>query len=318
MAARPNASERLRRMLAVVPWILAHPGVTIGDLARRFGIPEREIERDLEILPMCGLPPYTPDRLIEVDLVDDRVRIRMAEYLDRPLRFTAAEGFAILAAGRALLAVPGSDAEGPLVDALAKLARVLGPVEGLTVEMGTIGQSDDTISTLQEAVAARRQLEIGYYSFGRDVETVRVVDPWAVHSAGGEWYLAAWCHQAGDERLFRVDRIRSVHSTGGTFPAPDVVPAADTFRAGADDPRVEMLLAEDDRWVVESYPVLETDVVADGRIRVVLAVSGQAWFERLALRLGPRSEIVAPDEMIGIARAAAARVLARYGVEETT
>ncbi len=318
MVGRPNASERLRRMLAVVPWILAHPGVTIGDLARRFGIPEREIERDLEILPMCGLPPYTPDRLIEVDLVDDQVRIRMAEYLDRPLRFTAAEGFAILAAGRALLAVPGSDAEGPLVDALAKLARVLGPVDGLTVEMGAVGESDDLITTLQEAVAERRALEIGYYSFGRDVETVRVVDPWAVHSAGGQWYLAAWCHQAGDERLFRLDRIRSVQPTGGTFPTPSAVPAADTFRAGPDDPRVEMFLGPDDHWVVESYPVIESEARADGRVRVVLAVSGQAWFERLALRLGPGSEIVAPAEMIGIARAAATRVLARYGVEETS
>jgi proteasome accessory factor C len=302
-------------MLAVVPWILAHPGVTLGELAARFGIPERDLERDLEILPLCGLPPYTPDRLIEVDLVDDRVRIRMAEYLDRPLRFTAAEGFAILAAGRALLAVPGSDTEGPLVDALAKLARVLGPVEGVTVDIGAVGESDDLVRQLQDAVTGRRQLEIGYYSFGRDEETERVVDPWAVHSAGGQWYLAAWCHRAGDERLFRLDRIRSVRPTGETFAAPNAVSTPDSFQARDDDPRVELLLGPDDRWVVESYPTVEVDVLADGRLRAVLAVSGPAWFERLALRLGPGSTIVGPQELVGAARAAAARVLARYGVE---
>src|SRR6185436_7407385 len=67
VSPRANAAERLQRMLAVVPWVIAHPGVRLAEVAGRFGIPERELERDLEVLPLCGLPPYTPDTLIEVD-----------------------------------------------------------------------------------------------------------------------------------------------------------------------------------------------------------------------------------------------------------
>ena len=119
MNARPRSGDRLQQMLALVPWILAHPGSTMAELATRFDIDESELEQDLELLPMCGLPPYTADRLIDVWVGDDgAVSIRLAEYFERPLRLTPAEGVALLAAGRTLLAVPGSDPVGPLAGAV--------------------------------------------------------------------------------------------------------------------------------------------------------------------------------------------------------
>ena len=124
--SRPLVGPRLQRVLALVPWILAHPGVTLAELAARFEVSERELERDLELLPMCGLPPYTADRLIDVSVIDGEVEIRLAEYFERPLRLTPSEGLALLAAGRALLTVPGSDIHGPLATALDKLERYQG------------------------------------------------------------------------------------------------------------------------------------------------------------------------------------------------
>ena len=126
MSPRPLVGPRLQRVLAVVPWVLAHPGVTVTELAERFEIPEAELERDLALLPLCGLPPYTADRLIDVSVIDGEVEIRLAEYFERPLRLSPAEGLALLAAGRALLAVPGADAAGPLATALDKLEHALG------------------------------------------------------------------------------------------------------------------------------------------------------------------------------------------------
>ena len=57
--ARRSREPSQRASSRSVPWILAHPGVTIAELAARFEVSERELERDLELLPMCGLPPYT-------------------------------------------------------------------------------------------------------------------------------------------------------------------------------------------------------------------------------------------------------------------
>ena len=211
VSPRALVGPRLERVLALVPWIAEHPGTTIAELARRFEVDELELERDLELLPMCGLPPYTADRLIDLWVADDgAVNIRLAEYFDRPLRLSPAEGVALLAAGRALLAVPGADAEGALATALGKLEAARRDRHGRRRRRWEAGQ----LVALQAAAADGEQLEIEYFSFARDEMTTRVVDPWRVFHAFGAWYLAGYCHAAQGERMFRVDRIRALRTTG--------------------------------------------------------------------------------------------------------
>jgi proteasome accessory factor C len=309
--SRPLVGPRLQRVLALVPWILAHPGVTIEELASRFEVSARELERDLELLPMCGLPPYTADRLIDVSVVDGGVEIRLAEYFERPLRLTPAEGLALLAAGRALLAVPGSDADGPLATALAKLDDALGAPGSLAVDVG----ASDQLARLQDAAAADERVEIDYYSFARDEMTTRTIDPWRVFHAFGTWYVAGWCHRAVGERLFRVDRVRAVRETGEHF---DPATRGDdelrdlVYHPSADDPRVKLRLAPAAEWVVESHPHESARRRKDGSWEVVLAVSEPAWLERLLVSLGPDATVVAPAELVTLGASAAARLRRRY------
>jgi proteasome accessory factor C len=299
-------------MLALVPWILANPGSTLPAIAERFEIDERELERDLELLPMCGLPPYTADRLIDVWVGDDgAVSIRLAEYFERPLRLTPAEGLALLAAGRALLAVPGSDSAGPLATALEKLERALGATGGVAVHVGNA----DHLDALRSATDAGEQVELDYYSFARDEMTTRVVDPGRVFNAAGAWYLAGYCFRAEADRVFRVDRVRAVRSTGEPVVAHPGTPDGEgdlVYRAGPDDLRVRLLLGPEAAWVADSLPVESRKGRSRGRVEVVLAASGDAFLERLLLGLGTSATVLDPPEASALVSAAAQRVLARY------
>jgi proteasome accessory factor C len=299
-------------VLALVPWILAHPGVTITELAERFEVSETELEADLELLPMCGLPPYTADRLMDVSIVEGEVEIRLAEYFERPLRLTPAEGVALLAAGRALLAVPGSDTAGPLAGALERLEETLGARGRLAVVVGGAAE----VERLQEAAVDHERVEIDYYSFARDEMTTRAIDPWRVFHAFGTWYVAAWCHAAGAERLFRVDRVRALRPLGTHFDPPadagDDGPGL-VYSPRHDDPRVTLRLAPEAAWVVESLPLESVRPLRGGAHRVVLAVSEPAWLERLLLALGPAARVESPAELVDTGARAAARLRARYG-----
>jgi proteasome accessory factor C len=211
-----------------------------------------------------------------------------------------------------LLSVPGSDEHGALATALDKLARALGVTEGLAVEVGEPRYLD----ALRRATAESERVEIEYYSFGRDATTTRQVDPRSVFHAFGHWYAAAYCHEAADERLFRLDRIRAVRQTGTRFEAPAPDDAAHFGRAvyhpRADDPRVTLELAPEAAWVVESFPSEEAEERPDGSSRVVLAISERAWLERLLLQLGRAARVVAPPELQSVGTEAAARLLTRY------
>ncbi len=312
---RPSAEESLRRLLALVPWVANRDGARIEEVCDRFGCSEAELVQDLELLFMCGLHPFTPDSLIDVNIDEGQVWIRYADYFSRPLRLTPAEGLFLVAAGATLLSVPGTDPHGPLARGLAKLAAVLGvdPDEAVDVELGRA--APEVLATLQRASADHRQVEIDYYSYGRDEWGRRVIDPATVFNAAGQWYVGAWCHRAQGERIFRVDRMRRAHLLDATFE-----PRSSAFGQGppppyaprSDDPLVVLDVDEHARWVVEHYPHEGVQDLGQGRLRVRLRVSERAWQERLLLRLGPHARVVEGDA--GVAEQAAARLLARYGV----
>ena len=305
-----SADERLHRLLALIPWVAAHDGPRMEDVCSRFGCTQQELVDDLELLFLCGLHPYTPDVLIDVDIADGRVWIRYADYFARPLKLTPAEGLALLAAGRTVLATSGGDDGGPLARGLDKLASAMGVDSGEAVEIELGAVPEDLLGTLRSGVGGSRQVEIDYYSFGRDDRARRVIDPYAVFSAGGQWYVSAWCHRVQDERLFRVDRISDATLLESTFERPSKPLELAAYRPSPQDRRVTLELEPASRWVVEQYPVEQVEELDGGRLRVTLAASQRAWLERLLLRLGPGAAVVGGDG--GLRCEAARRVLRRY------
>ncbi|MCU1448200.1 MAG: putative DNA-binding protein [Acidimicrobiales bacterium] len=310
---RLGADERLQRLLALVPWVAARDGPGIDEVCERFGCTEGELVADLDLLFMCGLYPYTPDVLIEVDVADARVWIRYADYFAKPLRLTPAEGLALLTAGKAVQAFPGADPTGPLARGLDKLAKALGVAGDDAVEVALGAVAPEVMDTLRAGVDGRRQVEIDYYSFGRDEQTRRVVDPYRVFSASGQWYLSAYCHAVVDDRLFRVDRVRAARLLDTAVERTEGGAAA-VYQARDDDPRVTLELDPGGRWVAEQYPLEDSKERAHGRLRVRLAVSERAWLERLLLRLGRDGRVVktTSPELSDAGRDAACRLVERY------
>lgn len=310
--SRIAATDRARRLLAIVPWIAAHPeGVPLDEVCERFAVSRARLVSDLQTVSFVGIAPFTPDLLVEVHLDDDRVRIDLPQAFSRPLRITPADALALVAAGQSLLAVPGADPDGPLARALDKLADALGvrPAD-IDIELG--GADPDLLVELRRALDDARAVRIDYYSYGRDERSTRVVEPVRLRHEQGHWYLEAWCRSSDAERIFRVDRIESA----------DVLDEHLTSRRGgdgrlfhpaADAPRVVLELSAAARWVVEQYPCEHVEERPDGTLVVTLAVAARAWLERLLLVLGPEATVVScPAELEGTAREAATRILARY------
>ena len=92
-----EAEGDLTRVLAMVPWLAAHRGALKTDVAARFGITPKQLERDLSLIMMVGVPPYSPGDYISIEYEGDTIDVWLAPYFNRPLRLTAAEGLAILA-----------------------------------------------------------------------------------------------------------------------------------------------------------------------------------------------------------------------------
>lgn len=316
--APPRASERLRRLLVVVPYLVRHPGTAVAEATELFGLTERELLDDLNLLFVSGLPPYGPGDLIDVDIQDGRIWIGMADYFARPLRLMRTEALALYLRGTALSGTPGLPEAPALASALAKLGEGLGPeaLGGLPgrVEAAGAGRSVEALDELRRAAAAHERLWIEYYAASTAETTTREIDPEEVFVAIGNWYVAAWDHRSGAERLFRVDRIRSVERTGDRFEPRGLEGAGrPLYSAGEDDVEVVLRLSPDARWVAEYYETSAEAELEDGGLEVVLPAGRLEWLERLLLRLGPDAEVVRPAELKDRVRDLARRTRKRYG-----
>ena len=312
--SRPAASDRVARMLSLVPWVAARGSAPVDEVCRRFAIDREQLLHDLNVVSMVGLYPYTPDVLIELFIDDDEVCISLPQAFDRPLSLTPEQGLALVAAGTTLLATPGADPDGPLARGLAKLSSVLDQGDSPALQVRLEDVPSAVLDVVQQGVRERRQVSLDYYAYGRDELTHRVVDPHRVTTDQGQWYLSGYCHLADGDRLFRIDRIRSAELLDSTFEAPAQALDTGTFSPAADDPRVTIDMVAEARWVVEQYPVDEIVELDTGELRVRLAVTARQWLERLLLRLGPSAAVVeGPDDLRHVASASARRILGRYG-----
>ncbi|WP_166846167.1 YafY family protein [Isoptericola sp. BMS4] len=221
---------------------------TVAELAERLGVDERTVRRDVARLVALGVRVVT-------------VRGRYGGYRLEPGRralplvFSAEEALAVLLGlSRAQVASDAPDVAAQT--ALAKVVRAVRPEDAgrfdaaLDVVAHRAGQEraepdPGVMLTLADAVDRRRSLDLRY----RDragVPSRRTVHPYGLGAHDGRWYLVALDAARGEERAFRIDRVRTARALPGTFDAPRPLDV--------------------EAWLVEHF------VGADYRWRVVLRV----------------------------------------------
>ncbi|HVL65067.1 MAG TPA: WYL domain-containing protein [Actinomycetota bacterium] len=308
--------NRLRRILVVLPYVIQHPGVTLGELAERFGASRRELLDDLNMVAMCGLPGYTPLELIDVSIGDDdSVVVSMADYFAAPLRLSAVEALTLYAGAAAYATVEELDGADSLQRALAKLRSALGAPGSDELQVDVDAAPGEHLATIRRALEERRRVRLEYFSATRGALTDREVDPWGMIAALGRWYLVGLDHDSGEERIFRIDRVKSAALLDDPAPVPDDFDPG-RYRggfSGAGGGEVTMELSpRAAEWFPEYYPVEETRVLDDGWTRVTLRSGGDHWAATLLLRLGKEARAVEPESVRRAARNLAEAVAARH------
>ncbi len=303
-----RTADRLSRILGMLPWVIAHPGARVAEVCERFGYTRAELARDLNLVFVCGLPGYGPGDLMVAYIDGDEVVVDLADYFARPVRLAPAEALLLLAAGMAMIST--GEAPDALVSGVAKLQAALLPDgQPLAVDLPA---PPPLLRMLGEAAAGGRVVQITYTSLATGETTRREVEPWRVFSALGNWYLTGWCRLAGDERLFRVDRIREAALTGGDFAPPATLPPAEVrFVPRAEDVQALIRLGAAAGWVAEYYPV---EVVSqdDAGTVVRFTASDPSVGARLLVRLGGDAELLEGEQVAAAAADLRARIRRRY------
>ena len=318
-ASTATGSARLQRLLALVPYVVSRKAVGLAETAAAFGVSERELVDDLNLLWCVELrspDPYCP---IDLSYEGGEIVVSQAEQMDRPLRLAVDEASALLVALRMLAEIGAGGERSALSRTIAKLEAAAGeagaPSAQVAVQVDKIAQQAQ-LTQLQDALARRQLVHLSYYVPGRDETTERDVDPMRLLVVEGRTYLEGWCRLAEGVRLFRLDRVLGLQVLDQPAEVPAEAEPKDVdqglYRPAPEDLQVEIELAPLGRWVAEYYPCEDAADLGDGRLRVKLRTPDGRWVRRLALRLGENGRVVAPADLAAQVREDAAAALAQY------
>jgi proteasome accessory factor C len=312
-----GALAQLPRLLALVPYLLQHPGVQMSEAAALFGVTEEQLRRDLNLLWVCGLPGHGPGDLIDLEFEGDTITLFEPAGVTRPLRLGVEEALALVVALRTLAETPGL-AERDAVDrALAKIEEAAGAAAAPAqrVEVALEGE-ERVLPVVREALERQRRLHLGYYVPGRDETTERDVDPMRLLLVEGRSYLEAWCRRVEGVRLFRLDRVVTISLLDVPAELPPEATERDLshglFQPSDQDVRVVLALGAGAHWVADYYPCESVEDLGDGTLVARLRTPETSWVVRLALGLGASVRVLEPPALAAQVRTAARAALDAY------
>ncbi len=290
--------HRLERLINLVAALLdADQPLTADELRHRLpgyaesdGSFRRAFERDKEALRDLGIPVVVEP----IDAASPGIlgyRIPKEEYYLRDPGLAPDE---LAALHLAASAVRLEGASG--VEALWKLGGEVaeeGPAPAVAALPGAAH-----LATVFAAISARRPLAFAYRS------RARRVDPWRLSFRNGHWYLAGRDHDAGDERMYRLDRIESdveVAGQEGSFERPPHSGAQPPpWEMGGDDPLTARLLVDAGQagWAASHVgPEAVEAWRPDGSAVLAVRVTNRDAFRSFVLGFLDHAEILDPPEL---------------------
>ncbi len=292
-----QVSDRISRLLALVPWLAQRPGITLTQTADHFGISVETLTKDLWQLVLCGLPGYGPDQLVDIDFWDDdRIWVQDPQTLAVPMRLSSEEAIALSIALRRMNQIPGIAEKDTINRLLVKMDAVTGSAISV-VKVSNVDQIAQS-ELIESALANRLSLTFDYSS-ANDSQSNRTVTPIRVFSVDDYLYLAAWCDHAEAVRSFRFDRISNV-----TVIEPLVHDQSDlmTEVTGLPDltsaPTALIRIDSEIAWVTEEAWVrratADIGMLEDGQILISVPYLSKEWLIHWVMSMAGAATILQP------------------------
>ena len=288
-----NAAQRALRTMDLVPYILEHPGVSTEDLAVKFSVTQKQIEKDLQLIFLCGLPGYTPYELIDLTFEDGIVSIIEPQVLTKPRNFSSNE-MVVIKLGLEILREINVNEPNKLDKISTLLQKVHRETDQDSVLLAKEISSSPYYSVINTAISQRKQLSIEYQSVSKDQLSTRLIVPYNISMLNGNLYLSAYDMDRQSDRVFKLDLISKCEIGERT--------ELDLVKSTSIDQIVELMVDVKLTNFIERNTSIIVDqrLTADG-IKVTLKVNNLEWISRAVISYAPNITVISPialSEMI--------------------
>jgi len=214
---KDNDTKRLSRLTAILTQFQTKRIITATNLAEKFNVSKRTIYRDIKALEQAGVPILTEEGIGYT---------LMEGYKIPPIMFTENQANALILAEQLVLKSKDTSFINDYIDAIDKVKAVLRQSEkdkaNLLSNRTRFEQNinrernSNAISKIQNALTNFYLVKIEYIN-ENNINSTRIIEPFALISTTENWLLIAWCRLRNAFRFFRLDRIQKFEILTDTF-----------------------------------------------------------------------------------------------------
>ena len=299
-----TAAVRALRTMDLIPYILEHPGISINQLAKVFNVTEKEIEKDLQLAFLCGLPGYTPYELIDLTYEDGVVSIIDPQVLNKPRNFSSNERVVIALGLEILREINQSNSDNlNKIDNLSK--KFLNKKEEDALIIVEQNLSFPYLNVINQAISDNRIIKFDYQSISKDVLSSRRVSPHKLYLQNGNLYLSGYDLQAHSDRVFKADQI--VDCTIGDKAHPEKTTSLQQEEI------VELIIdRENINFIERNSTIIVDQEINNGQLHVKLRVSNFDWLKRAILSNAPSIKVISPESLVSEVQQMAFDLISAY------
>ncbi len=196
---------KVDRLIGILTILLQNEKITAPELAEKFEVSRRTINRDIEDLCKAGIP------LVTLQGVGGGICIAEGYKLDKTI-FTSKEMQAILTGLKSLDSVSGDNRYRQLVDKLfvgVNLSdeSVYDASGHILIDLASHykGTLAPKIELIRTAIEENKLMEFDYYCYSG--ESKRVIEPYLIVFQWSNWYVWGFCKEREAFRLFKLNRL---------------------------------------------------------------------------------------------------------------
>ncbi len=283
---------KIDRLIGILSVLLQEEKTTAPELAERFEVSRRTINRDIEDLCKAGIPIET------MQGTGGGISIMSGYRLDRTI-LTSKDMQMILAGLRSLDSVSGSSYYGQLMEKIqAGSSEFISGRDSILIDLSSWNRDSlaPKIETIQEAIGDRNLVKFRYYA--PSGETERRVEPYYLVFRWSSWYLWAWCQKRKDYRLFKLNRMDGVEKTGKHFECRKAaMPDLSNEKIFPGGIKVKALFDADQKWrLVEEFGTSCFTENDDGRLLFTAEYTDIENLITWILTFGDKAEVLEPKE----------------------
>ncbi len=299
-----TAGKRALRTMDLIPFIVENPACSIRSLAEKFSVSEDQIEKDLQLIFLCGLPGYTPYELIDIVLDNGIVTVIEPQVLDKPRKFSKSEMVVIVLGLRILSELYPADSIQMLK--LEKLIAKISALVPIYVSKQT-GKSVNSslLKDINRAINQSLSLDIEYSSVSKDEITKRNILPLELYLLNGSMYLRAVDIAQSAERVFRTDSIRII-SIGSVVSVQNDSNEEKISEVSLIVDGSKKLFMERNSSIIKSIEVSKKGFIVN------VMISNVEWLKRCILSNSPGIKVAAPSDLATQIKKEARAILAMY------